>query len=231
MGQKVNPIGVRLGYNKNWQSHWFSEHQFSEFLQQDALIKTIVTKRYPRSGVSSIEIFRNRGDIGVAIHTAKPGVIIGRSGIGAQDLKATLEKALFKGQPTGKGNSLRISIIEVKSPELSAQLVAENIAGQIERRISVKRAMKQAVERTMEKRAHGIKIRVSGRLGGAEIARSEVISNGSIPLQTIRSDINYAQAEAHTTYGIVGIKVWVYLGVLDTMPMENTMEQSSRKAR
>lgn len=228
MGQKVNPIGVRLGFNKNWQSHWFSERNFGTFLREDDTIKNIIRKKYPRSGIDSIDIFRNRGEIAVTIHTAKPGIIIGRSGIGAQELKALLEKELARLQAAKERPNLRISIVEFKNPELSATLVGENIAGQIERRIAIKRAIKQAAERTMEKRAKGIKIRVSGRLGGAEIARSEVISTGSIPLQTIRSDVSYALTEAHTTYGIIGIKVWIYLGESDDFPMVMPAESNSR---
>lgn len=228
MGQKVNPIGARLGFNKSWYSHWFSDKSYARFLREDATIKNLVIKKYSRSNISQIEIFRNRGDIVVTIHTAKPGIIIGRSGAGAQELKSLLEKEIFKNLSGKERPNLRVNIVEIKNPELSAQVVAENIAGQIERRISVKRAMKQAVERTMEKKAKGIKVRVSGRLGGAEIARSEVISSGSIPLQTLRSDVSYALAEAHTTYGIVGVKVWIYLGESVEFPLEPVSEQPSR---
>ena len=228
MGQKVNPIGVRLGFNKNWNAHWFAEKNYAAFLQQDVTIKELIKKKYPRSGINEIEISRNRGDIAINIHTSKPGIIIGRSGVGAQELKSSLEHRLFKHIMGKQRPTLRINIIEVKAPELSAKIVGENIAGQIERRISVKRAIKQALERTMERKAKGIKIRVSGRLGGAEIARSEIVSAGSIPLQTIRSNISYALAEAQTTYGVVGIKVWIYLGELDSFPLETSFEQPAR---
>jgi small subunit ribosomal protein S3 len=226
MGQKVNPVGIRIGFNKGWSAHWFSQRNYSTFLKQDDLIKNIIAKRYSKSGVGLVEIYRNRSEIVVAIHTSKPGVIIGRSGVGAQDLKATMEKKLFQDVPAKERPNLRINIVEIKSPELNARLVAENIAGQLERRISVKRAMKQSIERTMEKKAKGIKIRVAGRLGGAEIARSENLSSGSIPLQTIRSDISYALAEAKTTYGVIGIKVWIYLGESDTFPLETSTRTS-----
>jgi small subunit ribosomal protein S3 len=222
MGQKVNPIGLRLGFNKIWTSHWFSDKNYAAFLQEDALIKTTIAKRYRNSGVAQIDIYRSRGDLTVSILSSKPGVIIGRSGVGAQDLRATLERLLFRKIEGKTRPTLRINILELKTPELSAQIVAENIANQIERRISVKRAMKQSIERTIEKKALGIKIRVSGRINGAEIARSEIQSSGSIPLQTIRSDISYAQAEAHTTFGIVGVKVWIYLGPSETLPSEIT---------
>lgn len=228
MGQKVNPVGLRLGFNKNWQSHWFTDTNFAQFLQEDDLIKNIINKKYPRSGIDNISISRNRGEIAITITSSKPGIIIGRSGIGSQDLKALLEKKLQKLRPGKDRPSLRVIILEFKNPELSAQIVGENIAGQIERRISVKRAMKQAMERTMEKKAKGIKIRVSGRIGGAEIARSEVVSTGSIPLQTMRSDISYALVEAKTTYGIIGIKVWIYLGEADDYPIEVQTEQTTR---
>jgi len=229
MGQKVNPNGVRLGFNKNWTSHWFSDRNFSQFLKEDAAIKGAITKRHPRSSIASIQIFRNRGDISVTIQTAKPGIIIGRSGSGAQELRGLVEKALAKSQTPGTPKSnLRISIVELKNPELAAAVVAENIVGQIERRISVKRAIKQAVERTMERKAKGIKIRVSGRLGGAEIARSEHVSSGSIPLQTLRSDISYALAEAHTTFGVIGVKVWIYNGQADTVTFDVPAEAPNR---
>jgi len=220
MGQKVNPVGLRLGYNKSWSAHWFSSNNYAAFLKEDAMIKALIKKRYVNSGVSSVDIYRNRGDLTISIHTSKPGVIIGRSGVGAQDLRAQMEKMLFKNILPKQRPSLRINIVEVKNPELSAQIVAETIANQIERRISVKRAIRQAIERTMEKKALGIKIRVSGRLGGAEIARSEIMSNGSVPLQTMRSDVSYALAEAKTTFGVIGIKVWIYLGISETLPTE-----------
>lgn len=220
MGQKVNPIGIRIGFNQGWSAHWFSEKNYAQNLKDDYTARALINKRHQKSGIAKIELFRSRGDLVITIHSSKPGVIIGRSGVGAQDLKAKLEHALYKNTLPKDRPNLRINIVEVKSPELSAQIVAENIAGQLERRISVKRAIKQAMERTMEKKAVGIKIRVAGRLGGAEIARSETLHQGSIPLQTIRSDINYAQAEALTTYGIIGIKVWIYLGESDTFPLE-----------
>lgn len=228
MGQKVNPVGVRLGFNKTWSAHWFSTKLYSTYLREDSIIKTLVTKRYPNSGVSQINIFRNRADIIITIHTSKPGLIIGRSGAGAQELRSQVEKALFKHINLKERPALRINIVEVKVPELSAKIVAETIANQIERRISVKRAIKQAIERTIEKKALGIKIRVSGRLGGAEIARSEIASSGSIPLQTIRSNVDYALAEAKTTYGVIGVKVWIYLGQSDQLPIDVPTGKSSK---
>lgn len=228
MGQKVNPVGLRLGFNKTWTSHWYSDKNYAAYLKEDASIRQMVAKRYPNSGIAQVDIFRNRGELTISIHTSKPGVIIGRSGVGAQDLRARTEKMLFAGLAIKDRPSLRINIIEVKVPELCAQIVAENIANQIERRISAKRAIRQAIERTMEKRALGIKIKVAGRIGGAEIAREENQSNGSIPLQTIRSDISYALAEAHTTFGIIGVKVWIYLGPSETMPSESATPKSPK---
>jgi small subunit ribosomal protein S3 len=231
MGRKVNPHGVRLGFNKDWSAHWFSDKNYAHFLKQDNTIREIIVKKYPRTGISNVQIFRNRGDLTISIHTSKVGVIIRRSGAGIQELKAAVDRQLYSNATKAERPNVRINILEVKNPELSAKIVAETIAGQIERRISVKRAMRQAMERTMEKRAKGIKIKVAGRLGGAEIARTENMSSGSIPLQTIRSDINYAQGEAHTTYGVIGIKVWIYNGELGEMPFETNEQPTRSKGR
>jgi len=220
MGRKVNPHGARLGFNKHWSSQWFATKSMAAYIQEDAVIRGIVEKLFPRSGIDRVEIARSRGEVIVSVHTAKLGVVIRRSGAGIQELRTNLEKALSKGKT--EKPLIRINVQEVKQPELSARVVGENIAGQIERRISVKRAIRQAMERTMERGAKGIKIRVSGRIGGAEIARSEVVSSGSIPLQTLRSDIAYCHTEAKTTYGVIGIKVWVYLGESDQLPAEAT---------
>lgn len=228
MGQKVNPTGFRLGYNKNWTSHWFSGKNLSASLQEDAAIHKAINEKHQRASISSIEIFRNRGDVVVTIHTAKPGIIIGRSGKGVQELKAKLEQTIARLRKTQAKAGLRLNIVEMKQPELSAQVVADTIAGQIERRIAVKRAMRQAIERSMERKAVGIKVKVSGRLNGAEIARNEVMSQGSIPLQTLRSDISYAHATAVTTYGSIGVKVWIYLGESDQLPAAQVVEQPSR---
>lgn len=229
MGQKVNPTGLRIGFNKNWTSHWFSpQKSFSRHLQEDHAIRTIVNKRYSRSGLAQIEIFRHRGEILINLLTSKPGVIIGRAGAGAQDLKAKIEKAMIPFYENTGRPVIRLNIVEMKQPELSARIVADSIASQLERRISVKRAIKQSIERSMEKGAKGIKIRVSGRLNGAEIARSEEVSQGSVPLQTIRSNISYALSEAVTTYGVIGVKVWIYLGEAEEIPVD-TVEPSNRK--
>jgi len=231
MGQKVNPVGVRIGFNKGWTSHWFVGNNLSRALQEDYSIKQIIEKRYHHSGIASTDIFRNRGDIVVTIHSSKPGIIIGRSGAGAQELRANIEKAIQAVRKSQDKVTLRVNIVEARTPELNATIVAETIANQLERRISVKRAIKQAIERTMEKRAKGIKIKVSGRLNGAEIARSEGSSQGSIPLQTLRSDISYALAQANTTYGVIGIKVWIYLGDSEELPIESTPEPQHRSSK
>lgn len=231
MGQKVHPNGLRIGFNKGWTSHWFAPRSYASALQEDHAIKQVIEKRYHHSGIARVDIFRNRGDIVVTIHSSKPGIIIGRAGAGAQELRAQVEKAIQRVRKNYDKVTLRVNIVEVRTPELSAQLVAETIANQLERRISVKRAMKQAVERTMDKRAKGIKIKVAGRLNGAEIARNEVISQGSVPLQTLRSNISYAVARAVTTYGTLGIKVWIYLGESDELPIESTPEHQHRSKR
>lgn len=230
MGHKVNPIGFRLGFNKNWSSQWFSPKKYAEGLKEDFKIRELIQKKHHRSGIAEIQINRNRGEIVVSIFSSKPGVIIGRSGSGSQDLKQLIERTINTVSLNKEKQTVRLNIIEVKSPETNARLVAENIAGQLERRIAFKRAMRQAIEKANEKKVKGIKIRVSGRLGGAEIARSESTSSGSIPLQTIRSNIDYAQAEAHTSYGIVGVKVWVYNGELSYIPViEPSQDHHSRR--
>jgi small subunit ribosomal protein S3 len=229
MGQKVNPVGSRIGFNKIWSSHWFgSGSNFAKYLKQDAAIRALITQKHAKAGLASIEIYRSRSEVIISIHTAKPGLVIGRSGVGAQELKAQLDRLITHNLSKSDRPTVRVNILEVKNAELSAKLVAETIAGQLERRISVKRAMKQAAERTMEKRAKGIKIIISGRLGGAEIARSERLSQGSIPLQTLRSDISYALAEAKTTFGVIGIKVWIYLGESDFFPIDSATPRNQK---
>ena len=205
MGQKVNPHGLRVGIIKDWDSRWFADKkEFGDLLVEDHNIRKLVKKEVALSGVPKVEIERSANRVKVTVFTAKPGMVIGKSGAGVEELRVKIEKL------TGK--KVIVNVEEVKRPDLSAQLVAENIAGQLERRIGFRRAMKQAVGRTMRLGAKGIKIMVSGRLGGAEIARSESYREGSIPLHTLRADIDYGTAEAHTTYGCIGIKVWIYKG-------------------
>lgn len=204
MGQKVNPHGLRLGIIKTWDAKWYADKDFAKNLHEDVKIREYIKKKLYTSGIARVEIERAANRVKAIIHTAKPGMVIGRGGAGIEELKASLKKL------TGK--VVDINIAEVKQPELDATLVAENIAAQLEKRISFRRAMKQTVTRTMRMGAKGIKVMVGGRLGGAEIARSEGYREGSIPLHTLRADIDYGTAEAHTTYGRIGVKVWVYKG-------------------
>jgi small subunit ribosomal protein S3 len=215
VGQKVNPHGLRVGIIKDWSSKWYSgKRDFSSLLIEDKKIRKYVKDKFYTSGVSKVEIERAANRVKVTVFTAKPGMVIGKGGAGVDDLKKELEVM------TGK--NVFINIIEIKVPELDAQLVAENIASQLEKRVSFRRAMKQAIQRTMRAGAKGIKTMVSGRLGGAEIARSERYSEGTIPLQTLRADIEYGFAEADTTYGKIGVKVWIYKGeILGKTKSEN----------
>ena len=204
MGQKVNPHGLRVGIIKDWDSKWYAEGQFAAFLKEDSEIRKFLKKEHYNAGVSDIEIERAADRVKVIVHTAKPGVIIGKGGAEIEKLKNELQKMT--------GRKVLVDIKEVKRPDRDAQLVAENIAQQLENRVSFRRAMKSTMGRTMKSGALGIKTAVSGRLGGADIARSEFYSEGTIPLQTLRADIDYGFAEADTTYGKVGVKVWIYKG-------------------
>lgn len=207
MGSKVNPIGLRTGIIRTWDSSWYAgKRTFGKMLAEDMKIRAFVRVKLNDSGVSRIEFQRNAKDISLSIHSAKPGVIIGRQGASVEDLKAALEKEF--------GHKFTLNIKEIKKPELDAWLTAENIAMQIERRVSYRRASKMCVKKAMEAGAKGIKIRVGGRLNGVEIARSEFYAEGQIPLHTFRADIDYALAEAKTTYGIIGVKVWINRGMI-----------------
>jgi len=217
MGQKVNPHGIRVGVIKNWDSRWFEKDEtFGDTLVSDYNIRKFLMS-YPipgtnpkevstlkDAGIPKIEIERDSARVRVFIHCAKPGMVIGRGGVMIEKLKAEIEKMV--------GKSVELNVIEVRQPDLNAQLVAENIAGQLERRIGFRRAMKQCIGRTMRMGAKGIKVNLSGRLGGAEIARSEHYHEGTIPLQTLRADIEYGFTEANTTYGKIGVKVWIFKG-------------------
>jgi len=226
MGQKVNPHGFRVGVNKNWNSKWFADKSnFADFLVEDNKVRNYVKKKLYAAGVASVVIERPAADkVKVIIATARPGMVIGRSGDGIDELKKNLVKL------TGK--TVDISIEEVRRAELDAQLTAESIAQALERRVSFRRAMKSAIQRTMKSGAKGIKVLVSGRLGGAEIARSEKYSEGNVPLHTLRADIDYGFAEADTTYGKIGVKVWVNHGeILDKGLKEAIPEQSRNDKR
>lgn len=206
MGQKVNPTGLRVGVIKNWESRWYAnEKDFANTLYEDYELREFLLKLLAPAGVPKIEIERDAKRVHVNIHCAKPGMVIGRGGAEIEKLKKLCAAKLG-------GKEISLNIVEIKQPDLNAQLVAESIASQLERRISFRRALKQAIGRTMKLGAKGIKCQVSGRLGGAEIARTEHYHEGTIPLQTIRADIDYGFAEAKTTYGRIGIKVWIYRG-------------------
>ena len=202
MGQKVNPHGLRVGVIKGWDSKWYAGKDYEKFLLEDIKIREFIKEKLFLSGISKVEIERASNKARISIHTAKPGMVIGRQGSNIELLKSDLKKMTE--------SAIEINIVEVKTPDMDATLVAENIAAQLERRIAFRRAMKQCVGRTMRMGAKGIKITCGGRLGGAEIARSESYREGSIPLHTLRADIDYGTAEA--TYGRIGIKVWIYKG-------------------
>ena len=205
MGQKVNPHGLRVGVIKNWDSRWFEKDEtFGDTLVSDYNLRSYLKKSLFSAGIAKIEIERDNDRVRVFIHCAKPGMVIGRQGSEIEKLKATIEKKV--------GKPASVNVVEVRNPDMSAQLVAESVASQLERRISFRRAMKLSIGRTMRMGAKGIKITLSGRLGGAEIARSEHYHEGTIPLQTIRADIEYGFWEANTTYGKIGVKVWIYKG-------------------
>ena len=224
MGQKVNPHGLRVGVIKNWDSRWFvSDEAFGDTLVSDYKIRKYLKNRLQAAGVPKIEIERDgKGAVRIFIHCAKPGMIIGRGGAEIEKLRADVEKLV--------GAPVSLNVIEVKSIDLNAQLVAENIASQLERRIAFRRAMKQAIGRTMMQGAKGIKVSVSGRLGGAEIARTEHYHDGTIPLQTLRADIDYGFWEANTTYGKIGVKVWIYHGEV-LSEVARTGERPERRQR
>mgnify|MGYP001343182972 CR=1 FL=1 len=205
MGQKVHPKGLRLGIIKDWDARWYANRkEYAELLHEDLMIRRRIKERFYTAGISKIEIERAANRAKITIHTARPGMVIGKGGQEVDRLRRELEEI--------SGKQLQVNIVEVKRPELDAQLVAENIAFQLERRVSFRRAMRQAVARAMRLGAQGIKIRVSGRLNGAEIARTEWTPEGSVPLHTLRADIDYGFAEARTTYGQIGVKVWIYKG-------------------
>lgn len=222
MGQKVNPHGLRVGVIRNWDSRWFAgKAAFGDTLVEDYNLRNFIKKNLYVAGISKIEIERDAVRTKIHIHCAKPGIVIGRGGSEIEKLKAQIEKMINK--------PVNINIIEVRNPDMNAQLVSENIAAQLERRISFRRAMKLSIGRTMKLGAKGIKIRVSGRLGGAEIARNESYHEGTIPLQTIRADIDYGFAEANTTYGKIGVKVWIYKGEILKGEMAATEPEQPRR--
>ena len=206
MGQKVNPNGFRLGVNRTWSSRWFSKSNYAKFLHQDLEIKSYVEKKLKNASIAKINIERAAKKLRISIYSSRPGIIIGKKGADIEDLKNKLTKL--------SNLEVFLDIKEIRKPEVEAKLVAENIATQLEKRVSFRRAMKKSVQSSMRLGAKGVKVLCSGRLGGAEIARNEKYNEGSVPLHTLRSDIDYATAEAETTYGIVGVKVWINKGVI-----------------
>ena len=218
MGQKVNPHGIRVGVIKDWDSRWYAEADFADNLIEDHEIRTYLKKRLYSAGISKIEIERASDRIKIIVHTAKPGVVIGKGGAEIEKLKAEVQKMTDK--------KLFVDIKEVKRPDRDAQLVAESIAQQLENRVSFRRAMKSTMGRSMKAGVLGIKTAVGGRLGGADIARTEFYSEGTIPLQTLRADIDYGFAEADTTYGKLGVKVWIYKG--EVLPTKGNKEGSDK---
>ena len=223
MGQKVNPISLRLGVNKDWQSKWFSDNKnFSKYLNNDIKIRKYLSKKLKEAAVASIIIERNEKRCDVTINTSKPGVIIGKGGEDIEKLRKELKRLV--------GEEIYVSIVEVKNPDLNAQIVAQNIALQIEARASYRAVQKRAIRNTMKAGAKGIKTLVSGRVGGVEMARNEGYTEGTVPLHTIRADIDYGTAEALTTYGIIGVKVWIYKGeILPTNSKNASLEVKENK--
>lgn len=222
MGQKINPHGMRVGVIKDWDSRWYSEKDFADQLLEDHKIRKHIKNKLYTAGISNIEIEKAANRVRITINTAKPGMVIGKGGSGVEQLKDEIESIIDK--------KTSINVVEVKNPDIDSQLIAENIAVQLERRISFRRAMKQSISRAMRSGALGIKTMVSGRLGGSEIARTEWYHEGTIPLQTLRADIDYGFAEAYTTYGKIGVKVWVYKGeVLPVKDSQNKREGGKTK--
>ncbi|WP_322495282.1 30S ribosomal protein S3 [Chloroflexus sp.] len=221
MGRKVHPIGFRLGYIKDWQSKWFANgDEYTRQLHEDIELRKLISKELQSAGVSRIEIERSANRIEISVYTAKPGIVIGKRGTNVDTLKSTLERK------TGK--KIKLNIKEINQPELDAQLVAESIGEQITKRVSYKRAMKQAVQRAMRLGAQGVKVRCSGRLGGAEMSRVHEEAEGRVPRHTLRADIDYAQVHAHTTYGRIGVKVWIYKG--EVFPNQTAKAQVEQPA-
>lgn len=205
MGRKVHPIGFRLGINKTWDSRWFAKPQlYARQLQEDREIRELITSSTARSGISRIEIERYPNSVHITVHTSKPGIVIGRKGVNVKELRRGLQALT--------GTNIKLDIAEIKDPDLDARLVAENVANQLERRISHRRAMQRAVAQAMRAGANGVKVMSSGRLSGAEMARRDWMREGRVPAQTLRADIDFARAEALTTYGRIGVKVWIYKG-------------------
>lgn len=223
MGHKVNPNGFRLVINKGWQSRWFAEKDYAKFLREDIIIRNIIEGQLENAGVSKIEIERTEEEVKVDMHTSKPGIVIGRRGANINDIRNLIEKKT--------GSIIQLNIIEIKKPELIAKLVAEGIASQLVGRVSFRKAMKKAISLCMKAGAKGVRVQCAGRLGGAEMARTEWYREGRVPLHTLRANIDYGFAEANTTFGKIGVKVWIYLGdiILDKGEMGKERKLDKRK--
>lgn len=220
MGRKVNPVGFRLGVASDWESKWFAERNYTELLHEDLLIRSIIQGELTRAGISRIELERAANKVDVTLFTSKPGIVIGKQGANVDRLRKLLERKV--------GKKVNVKIEEVKVPEIDAQLVAEGIAEQLTRRVSYRRAMKHSVQQAMRRGAKGVKIRLAGRLGGADMRREVKEMEGRVPLHTIRAEIDYAKVHAHTTYGRIGVKVWVYKG--DKLPSRDEVTEASLTA-
>jgi len=216
MGQKVHPIGFRLGITRTWDSRWYSKRDYAKLLHEDIKLREYIKQKLFGAGIARIEIERAANKVKINVHTARPGIVIGKKGSGVETLKADVQK-LSK-------NEVFLNIVEVKKPEANAVLIAENVAAQLEKRVAFRRAMKKAMTSAFKQGIKGIKIRVSGRLGGAEIARTEWYSEDSVPLHTLRANIDYGTAEARTTYGVIGVKSWVYNGEAQTLKKQAAAE-------
>ena len=223
MGQKTHPVGFRLGIVKDWNSTWFSEKHFADWLNEDVLLRKYITARVGSAGIASIKIKRYREKVNVIITTSRPGVVIGRQGKRADELRAELQQTI--------GKNVKLDVEEVKKPELSAPLVAEHVAAQLQGRVSFRRAMKKSIATAMRMGAKGIKIRCAGRLGGSEMARVENYKDGSIPLHTLRADIDYGTATARTTYGTIGVKVWICRGEVLPQDFKNQLRNTVHEER
>ena len=220
MGRKVHPVGFRLGVASDWESKWFAEKQYTELLHEDRAIRELIMKELTRAGIARIELERAANKVDVTLFTAKPGIVIGKQGANVERLRKLIEKEV--------GKKVNLKIEEIKVPETNARLIAESIAEQITRRVAYRRAMKHAIQQAMRRGAKGVKVRMSGRLGGAEMSRTVTEMEGRVPLHTIRADIEFATVHAHTTYGRIGVKVWVYKG--DVMPQRNYVTAASLSA-
>jgi len=220
MGRKVNPVGFRLGIASDWESKWFAEKQYTELLHEDLAIRKLIMNELTRAGIARIELERAANKVDVTLHTAKPGIVIGKQGANVERLRQLIEKNVAK--------KVNIRIEEIKVPETNARLIAESISEQIQRRVAYRRAMKHAIQQAMRRGAKGVKVRLSGRLGGAEMSRTVSEMEGRVPLHTLRANIEFATVHAHTTYGRIGVKVWVYKG--DVMPQKAEITEASLTA-